>query len=93
MYTCACSDATDRAGWTPLRRAKESGHFVIVDYFKSLSQQCKLAIYTSLTVVTACTGVAQCNYTPSSITHARTASVSNWRQENGPPPTKKRKGD
>ncbi|XP_064382898.1 ankyrin repeat domain-containing protein 7-like [Halichondria panicea] len=51
-------NATDRAGWTPLRRAKESGHFVIVDYFKSLSQQ---------------------------------SSVSNWRQENGPPPTKKRK--
>ncbi len=26
VYTCACSDATDHIGWTPLRTAKKRGH-------------------------------------------------------------------
>ncbi len=82
FHTHSCSGATDYAGETPLDLATEGGHTEITDYIKSLPQQCKL---TSIYTVWSNTA------TYSLYTAAVTGDSDSRTEENGPPPTKKRK--
>ena len=85
FYTHSCSGATDRAGKTPLDLATQEGHTEIADYLKSLPQQCKLTRIMS----TQCGPIQLLSL----YTAAVTGDTDSRSDENGPPPTKKRKSN